>query len=350
MVLALAAILAFVTTANGAILSASRNLLAISRDQILPGIFSKLNARFRTPHVPIIFTALFMIAVILFLDLEDLAKTASTLKILLFTLVNISLIVMRESKIQNYRPTFRSPLYPWIYIIGIVGYLFLLSQIGKVPLLIAGGFIIVSLVWYMIYARAQIGRFSALIHVIERITDSKLVDNSLHSELKDILIERDGIVEDRFDELIKKCVILDVPNASTDDEIFSLLAETISQDLELDQKALYELFWEREKQSSTVLAPGLAVPHIVLEGTGKFDIVMVRCREGIKFSCTPHPVHTLFALVGSIDERNFHLRALSAIAQIVQDKEFDENWMKARSIEALRDIVLLAERKRIKAG
>ncbi|NQT32778.1 MAG: PTS sugar transporter subunit IIA, partial [Candidatus Omnitrophica bacterium] len=48
------------------------------------------------------------------------------------------------------------------------------------------------------------------------------------------------------------------------------------------------------------------------------------------------------------DERNFHLRALSAIAQIVQDPRFEKKWMKARSKEALRDIVLLGKRKRQK--
>lgn len=349
-VMALGAILAFVTTANAGILSASRDLLAISRDEILPGTFSRLNERFRTPHIPIVFTALFMIVVILFLDLEGLAKTASTLKIVLFTMVNISLIIMRESRIQNYRPRFRSPLYPWIQILAIIGYLFLLAQMGKTPLLIAGGFIAISLAWYGIYVRRSIGRFSALIHVVERLTDSKLVNDTLRSELKQILMERDGIIEDRFDSLIKKSVILDIQEPVTDDEVFAMLAETISKDLNMDETMLHELFRERERQSSTVLAPGLAVPHIVIEGSGKFDIVPVRCRPGITFSCTPDPVHILFALIGSIDERNFHLRVLSAIAQIVQDKEFDENWMKARSTEALRDILLLAERKRFTSG
>ena len=51
-------------------------------------------------------------------------------------------------------------------------------------------------------------------------------------------------------------------------------------------------------------------------------------------------------LVGTRDERNFHLRALAAIAQIAQDEDFDKIWLAARNSEELRDIVLLAERKR----
>ena len=59
------------------------------------------------------------------------------------------------------------------------------------------------------------------------------------------------------------------------------------------------------------------------------------------------PVYTIFALAGSSDERNFHLRALAAIAQIVQDKNFDKDWLKAKTVDQLRNILLLAERQRI---
>ena len=54
----------------------------------------------------------------------------------------------------------------------------------------------------------------------------------------------------------------------------------------------------------------------------------------------------VFILVGSRDERNFHLRALSAIAQAVQAADFDKDWLRAKSIDELRDIILLAERRR----
>ena len=58
------------------------------------------------------------------------------------------------------------------------------------------------------------------------------------------------------------------------------------------------------------------------------------------------PVHDVFVLVGTRDERNFHLKALSAIAQIVQDPAFHGKWMAAKGPEALRDIFLLGDRMR----
>ena len=109
---------------------------------------------------------------------------------------------------------------------------------------------------------------------------------------------------------------------------------------------LNQLFLIREKESTTVLNPDLAIPHIVIDGEHEFDILLARSKEGIYFSETAPAVHTIFLLVGTKDERPFHLRALAAIAQICQRREFDNIWLSARNIEELRDIILLAERKR----
>jgi len=157
-VLALAALLAFVSTANAGILTASRAPMAMSRDYLLPSIFQKVSARFKTPYVSIIATCAFMVMAILFLSLENLVKVASTLKILLFLFVNLSLIVMRESKIQSYRPKFRAPFYPWIYIASIIGYGFLIFEMGRIPVTVTGVFIACALVWYLLYARRKVSR------------------------------------------------------------------------------------------------------------------------------------------------------------------------------------------------
>ena len=349
-IMAIAALLAFISTGNAGILSASRYPMAMSRDGLLPDFFGKVNAKFRTPHFSIILTTVFMIAVILFLSLENLVKTASTLYILLFAFVNLSLIVMRESKIQNYRPKFRSPLYPWIQIFAIVGYGFLIFEMGRIPLSIAGGFIGLTLIWYLVYAGIRVERRSALMHIIERITTKDIGETTLPGELKQILIERDNIVEDRFHRLIEDCEILDYEPPATQkctvEDVFKMVAPIFSRRLEIDEKRLFDLFMERERQSSTVIAPGHAVPHIIIEEKGKFEILLVRVRKGVIFPDTRKPVHVLFAIVSSRDERNFYLRALAAIAQIIQEHHFEKRWMAAKSKEALRDILLLGERKR----
>ncbi len=344
--LAIAALLAFISTANAGILSASRNPLAMSRDQLLPSFLARVNSKFKTPHNSIISTGTFIVIAILFLDLKNLVETASTMMILMFLLVNLSVIIMRESKIRNYQPKFKSPLYPWIQILGIIGYGFLILEMGRTPLLITGGFTGFGLLWYWLWVRPRANRRSALIHIVERVTAKELAGHTLENELKEILMERDNIIEDRFDRLIKRCEILDVRGSPKMEEFFRLAAQTLSPRLKVNEEDLYNLFLKRESESTTAIHPGLAIPHVIVEGRKKFEILLARCKEGISFSTVLPPVHIVFVLVGSSDERNFHLRALMAIAQIAQQSNFEKNWLEARTTEELRHIILLSSRRR----
>lgn len=345
-ILAIAAMAAFVTTANGGILAASRSPMAMSRDQLLPPLLSCVSSRFKTPHISILLTGGFMITAIVFLELEVLVKTASTLMLILFILDNASVIIMRESQIQSYRPRFNSPLYPYVHIASIVAYSALIIDMGTVPLLITAGFIGLSAAWYWLYVCRRVSRASAVMHVVERVTDRELKTVTLENELRDILLERDDIIEDRFDELVRGCEILDIQVKEKAEKVFRQVSTIMAERLGTDEYVLFEKFLHREAEGGTVVQPGFAIPHIVVEGESKFDIMLVRARNGIIFPHAPDPVRIMFILAGSKDERNYHLRALMAIAQIAQEKQFEQRWFAARDTQGLRNLILLSTRKR----
>jgi APA family basic amino acid/polyamine antiporter len=345
-VLGIAAVAAFVTTANGGILAASRYPMAMSRDRLLPPVLARVSERFTTPHVSVLLTGGFMIAAIVFLELELLVKTASTLMIILFILVNISVIIMRESRIQSYRPKFKSPLYPYIHIAAIIAYGFLIIDMGLVPLSITAGFIVASAAWFWLYVYRRVTRASAIMHVVERVTDRELKSVTLENELRDILLQRDDVIEDRFDRLIRDCQIMDVHGRISAENIFRRVSTILAGRLETDEYVLFEKFLHREAEGGTVVQPGLAIPHIVVEGEHKFDVLLIRARDGINFPNAPDPVKIMFVLAGSKDERNYHLRALMAIAQVAQEKDFEKRWLSGRDTEAIRNLILLSTRKR----
>ena len=345
-VLGLAAIAAFVTTANGGILAASRYPMAMSRDQLLSPVLGRISKRFATPHISILLTGAFMISAIAFLDIKVLVKTASTLMLILFILVNISVIIMRESRIQSYRPKFRSPLYPYIHIFAIVTYSALIVDMGWVPLSITAGFVGLSAAWYWLYVRRRVSRASAVMHIVERVTARELKTVTLENELRDILLERDDVIEDRFDRLIRECQILDIEGQSNAEDVFREVSEVLAKRLRSNEYVLLEKFLHRETEGGTVVQPGFAIPHIVVEGEHQFDVLLVRARDGITFRGAPDPVRIMFILAGSRDERNYHLRALMAIAQIAQEKGFEQRWLAARDTETIRNLILLSTRKR----
>lgn len=343
--LSIAAILAFVSTANAGIMSASRYPMALSRDRLLPNFLGRVNERFKTPHVAILITGVFMILA-LFLRLDILIKAASSVIILTYLFSCFSIIILRESHLQNYQPSFRAPLYPWIQIIGIICFGFLLFGIGGEALLIISILIGGGLFLYWFYGRVRANKEYALLYLIERITAKELTTRSLEDELKEIIRERDEILKDRFDEVIEKCTILDIDHTIKMEEFFKLVATKMAVNLGVTANSLFDLLMEREKETTTAITPHIAIPHIIIKGENKFVILIARCQEGIQFSESTPNVKSVFVLIGTRDERNFHLRSLAAIAQIVQDPDFEKRWIEAKDKEALRDTVLLGKRSR----
>jgi len=343
--LSIAAILAFISTANAGIMSASRYPLALSRDGLLPGVFQKINPKFHTPHVAILTTGAFMI-LSLFFTLDLLVEAASTVLIMTYLFSCVVVIIMRQSGVQNYRPRFKSPIYPFIQLAGILGYAFLLFEMGIEVLIIVVILMFLAIIIYLVYGKIRGREEYALLYLIEKITAKELTTRSLEEELKGIIRERDKIQKDRFDELIEKCKILDL-EGKTDLRVFlELTAEKLSDSLDISRKELYKQFIEREKESLTSINPDIAIPHIIIRGEKHFDILLARCKDGIVFGKDFPSIKAVFVLVGTRDERNFHLRSLASIAQIVSSKDFMTRWMRAKNIEDLRDIVLLGERKR----
>jgi mannitol/fructose-specific phosphotransferase system IIA component (Ntr-type) len=184
----------------------------------------------------------------------------------------------------------------------------------------------------------------------ERIMDKNLgADSStreLEKELLLILQDRDDITEDRFDKLIKRSLVLDIDKQMGREEFFGLLAEKLTQRLDLSREEIIDQFCKRERASSTNIIPGIAIPHIIIPGEGKFEIVLARSREGILWEKEAPPVHAVFILLGTADERTFHLRALMAVAQLLQESSFLDHWNKARDCEDLRSTILLMPRQR----
>ena len=344
-VLSVAAILAFISTANAGIMAAARYPLALSRDDLLPEGFGKVHRRFKTPHVAILLTGLFVLGAV-FLELAVLVKVASSVLILTFMFSCLSVIILRESRLQNYQPRFHAPLYPWVQIAGVVGFGFLLVEMGTEALVVGSLLIIGGLFVYWFYGRIRTTREFALLHLIERVTAKDLTGHMLETELKEIIRERDEIVKDRFDRIIEDSVVLDLHEATSAQELFKLVSDSMSRRLKIEPSVLLQLLREREADSSTAISPTLAIPHIIIEGKETFDILLARCRDGVAFSEEAPDVRAVFVIVGTRDQRNFHLRALAAIAQIVQHPHFDRAWLRAKDTESLRDTVLLGKRRR----
>jgi len=140
--------------------------------------------------------------------------------------------------------------------------------------------------------------------------------------------------------------VLDIRPEVSRQELFHIIADNLAGEVDLPRERLYEMLEQREAIGSTVVRPGLAIPHLIIEEAQQMRVILIRSRPGVIFAEGQPPVQCMFMIAASPADRNLYLKALIAIAEIAQEPGFDEKWMAARNTESLRELVLAAERRR----
>ena len=144
-------VITLMSMANSGVLASSRFPFAMSKDKLMPSYLSKISSKFLTPVSAIITTSVIIGLAILYLDVVKIAKLASAFKVLMFIFNELSVIVLRETNAQWYKPSFRSPFYPYVQIFGILSGIVLLSYLGIMPLLSVFGVFVLGIIIFIIY-------------------------------------------------------------------------------------------------------------------------------------------------------------------------------------------------------
>ncbi|MFC7153947.1 amino acid permease [Halomarina halobia] len=149
------ALLATASSANASILSSARINFAMGRDKIVTNWLNEIHPRFTTPYRSILLTGVLIVVFIAALgrDIGVLAKAASVLHLIVYALMNVALVVFRESEAVDYDPDFRVPLYPATPILGALLSLGLVAFMDLIEIALAGAFVVVAVAWYFLYAR-----------------------------------------------------------------------------------------------------------------------------------------------------------------------------------------------------
>ena len=146
--IAIIGVITLISMANSGVLASSRFPFAMAMDKLLPSNLAKLHDKHLTPINTILITCLMMGLIILFLDVEKIVKLASAFKVSMFITVNICVIVLRETAVQWYKPTYKSPFYPYVQLFGILSGVILLFYLGWMPILIL---LLISFIGTLIY-------------------------------------------------------------------------------------------------------------------------------------------------------------------------------------------------------
>lgn len=138
------------------------------------------------------------------------------------------------------------------------------------------------------------------------------------------------------DMFSKERVCFDL-KASTKDEVIDELIDILAEDAKITNKGEFlEAVLDREKQFSTGIGMGIAIPHGKSAAVKEASIVFGKSEKGIDYqSMDDEPAHLFFLIAVPKEANDLHLKALSEISRRLMHSEVREQLLKAQSFEEL---------------
>lgn len=101
------------------LLGQPRIFYSMSKDGLLPPVFSKVHEKYKTPFISQLLTGAVAMILAGILPIDILGELVSIGTLLAFTIVMISVMVLRKTHPEMHRP-FKTPFMPWIPILGTI--------------------------------------------------------------------------------------------------------------------------------------------------------------------------------------------------------------------------------------
>jgi len=177
------AALGLVSMCNAGVLATTRFPFAMGRSTLLPNGLCRVSDRFGTPGWSILLTGALLVALITAMPVEELAHLASGFTIFTYAIENVAVLMLRETSPGWYRPSFKSPLYPWTQVAGILGCLFVLFSMGRIALIGVVAGVLLGTAWYFVYGRSRVDRTSALKHLVG---EQRVLQRTIEAEAREV--------------------------------------------------------------------------------------------------------------------------------------------------------------------
>ncbi len=142
------------------LLGQPRIFYSMSRDGLLPPLFSRIHPRFKTPYVTTAITGVVVALTAGLFPIATLTQLTSMGTLLAFVMVSIGVWVLRRTDPGAHRP-FRTPGMPWVPLLGALiclGQMFGLPLTTWIRLIV---WLVVGLAIYFMYGRAGAERMRA---------------------------------------------------------------------------------------------------------------------------------------------------------------------------------------------
>jgi mannitol/fructose-specific phosphotransferase system IIA component (Ntr-type) len=147
----------------------------------------------------------------------------------------------------------------------------------------------------------------------------------------------------RISDVLPVELVLPAIRDRTKDEVIDTLAARIAAyHPEVDARRLATALRERERQMSTALVDGVAVPHARVADLARVVAAFARSPAGV--ACDSHdgrPTHLFFVLAAPAEAPGTHLKLLATVSRLLSDERCRARIMTA--VDATAVLAALCE-------
>jgi PTS system nitrogen regulatory IIA component len=143
-----------------------------------------------------------------------------------------------------------------------------------------------------------------------------------------------------FDLLTPDRVVPALPATDRDGVLVALATRVTDSEPAIAHDVLVEALRARERQMTTALTDGVAVPHAKLPGLPRLVGALGRTVAGV--DCDAHdggPTRLFFLLVGPVERPGDHLKALAAVSRVLNDDRCRAALLAAGDVDAMLDVL-----------
>ena len=140
---------------------------------------------------------------------------------------------------------------------------------------------------------------------------------------------------------VKTAVYLKEP-LQTREQVFQFLAEkALELGITTDQEAVYQALVTREKDGSTGMMDGFAIPHGKSPSINEANIIIVTVTEGVEWdSMDGKPIEFILSMmIPEAEKGEGHLKILSQVARMLMKEKVKEELKSASTPEAITQII-----------
>jgi mannitol/fructose-specific phosphotransferase system IIA component (Ntr-type) len=106
-----------------------------------------------------------------------------------------------------------------------------------------------------------------------------------------------------------------------------------------NSEASVEVILRREEQWPTVIAPGVAVPHVRGPAVRELSLAVGLSQRGVRWGSGDGAVHQVFLFAVPLASTNSYLSAASALTRMIQEQGVFAELIESRQPETMREVL-----------